>query len=59
MAGVTLVSRFCQSCQGHAAFGKVSVGGLSSSLPARAPDDEVASRQLAQLALRLKPASLA
>jgi hypothetical protein len=59
MAGVTLVSRLCRSCRGHAAFDKASVGGFSSSSPARASDDEDASWLLAQLALRLKPASLA
>jgi hypothetical protein len=44
---------------GHAAFDKASIGGFSSSLPARASDDEDASRLLAQSALRSKPASLA
>jgi hypothetical protein len=41
------------------AFGKVSIGGVLTSSPAWAPDDEVASRLLAQPALRLKSASLA
>jgi hypothetical protein len=40
-------------------LGKASVGGVSSSSPARASDDEVASRLLAQPTLQLKPASLA
>jgi hypothetical protein len=43
----------------HAAFGKASVGGVLVSSPARASDGEVASRLLAQPALRLKPTSLA
>jgi hypothetical protein len=59
VAGVTLVSALCRSCRGHAAFGKASVGGVSSSSPARSFDDEVASRLLAQPTLWLKPASLA
>jgi hypothetical protein len=28
VAGITLVSYLCQSCRGHAAFGKASVGGF-------------------------------
>jgi hypothetical protein len=59
VASVTLVSYLCRSCRGHAAFGKASVGGVSSSLPAQASADEVASRLLVQPALRSKPASLA
>jgi hypothetical protein len=59
VAGVTLVSRFCRSCQGRAAFGKAAVGGVSSSSPAPASRGEVASRLLAQPALQLKPASVA
>jgi hypothetical protein len=59
MAGVTLVSRFCRSCRGRAAFGKEAIGGVSSSSPARDSRGEVASRLLAQLALQLKPAYLA
>jgi hypothetical protein len=59
VAGVTLVSRFCRSCRRHASFVKASIGGVSLSSPARAFRGEVASRLLAQLALRLKPASLA
>jgi hypothetical protein len=47
VAGVMLVSGLCRSCRGHAAFDKVSVGGFSSSLPARSSDDEDASRMLA------------
>jgi hypothetical protein len=37
----------------------VSIGGVSSSSPTRSFDDEVASRLLVQLTLRLKPTSLA
>jgi hypothetical protein len=48
MAGVKLVCCLCRSCQGHAAFGKASVGGVSSSSPAQASDGEVVSRLLAQ-----------
>jgi hypothetical protein len=59
VAGVTLVSGLCRSCRGHAAFDKASVGGFSSSSPARSSGDEVASRLLAQPALWSKPASLA
>jgi hypothetical protein len=58
VAGITLVSSLYQSCWGHATFDKASVGGFSSSSPARAFDDEDASRLLAQSALWLKPASL-
>jgi hypothetical protein len=57
VAGVTLVSSLCRSCWGHAAFDKASVGGFSLSSPARASDDEDASRLLAQPALRSKLAS--
>jgi hypothetical protein len=59
VAGVMLVPCFCRSCRGHASLGKESIGGASSSSLAQAPDDEVASRLLAQPAHRLKPASLA
>jgi hypothetical protein len=59
VAGVTLVSGLYRSCRGHAAFDKASVGGFSSSLPARTFGDEDASRLLAQPALWLKPASSA
>jgi hypothetical protein len=59
VAGVMLVSSLCLSCRGHVTFDKASIGGVSSSLPAWASDDEVASRLLAQPALLLKPASLA
>jgi hypothetical protein len=59
MDGVTLVSGLCRSCRGHTAFDKASVGGFSSSSPARASGDEDASRLLAQPTLRSKPASLA
>jgi hypothetical protein len=48
VAGITLVSCLCRSCRGHATFGKASVGGVSSSSPARASDDEVACRLLPQ-----------
>jgi hypothetical protein len=51
MAGVTLVFGLCRSCRGHAAFDKASVEGFSSSSPARASDDEQASRLLVQPAL--------
>jgi hypothetical protein len=59
VASVMLVSCLCRSCQGHTAFGKAPVGGVSSSLPAPTSDGEVASRLLAQPVLRSKPASLA
>jgi hypothetical protein len=36
VAGITLVSCLYRSCRGHAAFGKASVGGVLSSLLARA-----------------------
>jgi hypothetical protein len=54
--GVTLVSGLGRSCRGHANFDTASVGGFSSSSPARTSGDEDASRLLAQPALRLKPA---
>jgi hypothetical protein len=57
MASVTLVSGHRRSCRGHAAFDKASAGGFSSSSPARTSGDEVASRLLAQPALRVKSAS--
>jgi hypothetical protein len=59
VAGVMLVSGLYRSCRGHAAFDKASVGGFSSSSPARTSGDEDASRLLPQSALRLKPASSA
>jgi hypothetical protein len=41
VASVTPVSCLCRSCRGHTAFGKVSVGGVSSSSPAWASADKV------------------
>jgi hypothetical protein len=43
VAGITLVSCLYRFCRGHTAFGKASVGGVSSSLPTWA-SDKVASR---------------
>jgi hypothetical protein len=59
MAGVTLVSSLCQPCRAHAAFGKASIGGFSSSSLARTFSDVDASQLLAQPALQLKSASSA
>jgi hypothetical protein len=59
VAGIMLVSRVYPSCGGCAAFGKVAIGGISSSSLALASRGEVASRLLAQLALLSKSVFLA
>jgi hypothetical protein len=59
VAGVTLVFGLYRSCRVHVGFNKASVGGFSSSSPARTSDGEDASRLMAQPVLWLKLASSA
>jgi hypothetical protein len=58
MAGVMRVPRFCRSCPGQATFGETAVGRVSSSSPALALLDGVASRLLAQPVRWSKPVFL-